>query len=52
MLYRWHIYQLRAKGKFLGVIEAPDEATAIKKAIELYDLREWQQNRLIARREA
>jgi hypothetical protein len=31
------------KGAFLGIVEAPDEATAIKEAIERYDIREkWQ----------
>jgi hypothetical protein len=51
--YRWHISQIRKKGEFLGVIEAPDEATAIKEAIERYSITErWQQGRLVARREA
>ena len=52
-LYRWHVARIRKKGEFLGIVEAPDEATAIKEAIERYDIREkWQQDRLIAQREA
>jgi hypothetical protein len=51
-LYRWHISRIRKKGEFLGVIEAPDEATAIKEAIERYGVCEpWKQERLVARRE-
>jgi hypothetical protein len=51
-LYRWHISRIRKKGEFVGVVEAPDEPTAIKEAIERYDIREpWKQARLVARRE-
>jgi hypothetical protein len=34
--YRWHISRIRKEGGHLGVIEGPDEATAVKEAIERY----------------
>ena len=52
-LYRWHISRIRKKGEFLGIVEAPDETTAIKTAIERFEMTEpWEQARLVARREA
>jgi hypothetical protein len=36
---------------FVGIVEAPDEATAIREAIEQWEIKErWQQERLVARR--
>jgi hypothetical protein len=35
-LRRWDIYQVRAKAALLGVVHAPDEASAISKAAEHY----------------
>jgi hypothetical protein len=52
-LHRWHIFWIRKKGQHLGVIEALDEAAAIKEAIEQWEIKErWQRDRLVARREA
>jgi hypothetical protein len=39
---------VRAKGQFLGRVEAPDEPTAIKIAIEEFKVPEAQRSRLIA----
>jgi hypothetical protein len=49
----WLVTWLRKKGEFVDIVEAPDEATAIREAIERYGIREpWKQNRLVARQEA
>jgi hypothetical protein len=39
---------VRAKGQYLGPVEAPDEATAIEEAIKLFSVPEAQRSRLIA----
>jgi hypothetical protein len=39
---------VRAKGQYLGRVEAPDEATAIAEAIRIYSVPEAQRSRLIA----
>ena len=44
----WRITLVRAKGQYLGRVEAPDEATAIAEAIRIYSVPEAQQSRLIA----
>jgi hypothetical protein len=38
--YRWHISRIRKKGEFVGIVKAPDEATAIREAIERWDIGE------------
>jgi hypothetical protein len=50
--YTWYIYRLRSTpAAFVGMVEAPDEATAIKKAIAEFDITDTeQQKRLIAQR--
>jgi hypothetical protein len=51
-IYRWHVTQIRKKGAFHRIVEAPDETPAIREAIERWDIRDrWNQDRLIARRE-
>jgi hypothetical protein len=49
-----HTFELtliRERGKFLGYVEAPDDKTAIKVAIEQFEITNpEQQRRLIARR--
>jgi hypothetical protein len=51
-LYRWHISHIRKKGESLGLVEAPDEATAIKEAIQQWEIKDrWKQDRVVARRE-
>jgi hypothetical protein len=49
--HRWEIVQLRERGRFLGFVDAPDEKTAIKIAIEQFQITNLeQQKRLIVRR--
>jgi len=50
--YRWDIFLLRATPATpIGSVEAPDAASAIKKAIELYEISDPQkQKRLITQR--
>jgi hypothetical protein len=36
-LPRWDIFIIRKKAELLGVVEAPDEASAIAKGAEHYD---------------
>jgi hypothetical protein len=48
--YSWNVYRLRGTpAQFIGSVEAPDEATAIKKAIEEFKITDpVMQKRLIA----
>jgi hypothetical protein len=50
--YSWHIYRLRGTpAQFIGSVEASDEATAIKKAIEEFKIIDpLIQKRLLAQR--
>jgi hypothetical protein len=50
--HRWNIFLLRATPATpIGSVEAPDAPSAIKKAIEIYDITDPQkQKRLIAQR--
>jgi hypothetical protein len=52
--YSWSIYRLRGTpAAFIGIVDAPDEASAIKKAIEDYNITDPEgQKRLIAQRRA
>jgi len=45
---QWRITLVRAKGKYLGRVEAPDAETAIAAAIRIYSVPEAQRSRLIA----
>jgi hypothetical protein len=48
---RWAIYLIRKKGELLGSVDAPDEAAAIKAAIEKYGITDSErQERLVAQR--
>jgi hypothetical protein len=49
-LYRWRISRIRGTpAEQIGYVEAPDEATAIKTAIEQYGITDPQkQSRLVA----
>jgi hypothetical protein len=47
--YRWRISQIRHRLEPLGDVEAPDEASAIKRAIEQYQITEPQRS-LLAKR--
>jgi len=45
------LYRLRGTpAQFVGIVEAPDEATAIQKAIEEFHIDPVMQKRLIAQR--
>jgi hypothetical protein len=50
-LYTWSIYHIKGTpAALLGRVEAPDEETAIKKAIEEFNISPALQNRLLAQR--
>jgi hypothetical protein len=52
--YSWGVYRLRGTpAAFIGIVDAPDDAAAIKKAIEKYNITDPEgQKRLIAQRRA
>jgi hypothetical protein len=47
-LRQWRITLVRAKGQYLGRVEAPDAETAIARAIDEFHVDEAQRSRLIA----
>jgi hypothetical protein len=50
--HSWAIYHIRGTpAQFIGIVfDQPDEQSALKRAIEEYDIPENQRNRLMARR--
>ena len=49
--YTWKIYHIKGTpAVLLGHVEAPDEETAIKKAIEQFEIGPELRNRLLAQR--
>jgi hypothetical protein len=50
--YRWRISRIRGSpAEFIGYVEAPDEATAIKNAIEEFEITDPEKKkRLVAQR--
>jgi hypothetical protein len=49
---RWSIYQIRSKALYLGSVIASDRASAIRKAIEEFQIAPSLQNRLMAQLKA
>jgi hypothetical protein len=49
-LYEWKIIRLRAKGEFLGYVEAPDEQAAIAAAAKEFEIAPELAFRLVAQR--
>jgi hypothetical protein len=50
--HTWSIYLIRASGKYLGRVIAPDQKTAIEQAIKEFEITDpEQQKRLMARQE-
>lgn len=46
---RWGVYHIHGTAEFMGIVDAPDEQTAIKKAIEKYEISDpLDQARLVA----
>jgi hypothetical protein len=51
--YRWRVSQIRHRLELVGDVDAPDEASAIAKAIDEYQISEpWRQRSLMAKRYA
>ena len=49
--HSWNIYHIRGTpARFIGIVDAPDERSAIQKAIEEYEVPENLRDRLIERR--
>jgi len=47
-IYEWRIIRIRAKGEFLGYVEAPDEKAAIEAAAKEFGIAPELQKRLLA----
>ena len=46
----WQVIRLRAKGEYLGKVQAPDEQAAMKAAVKAFGLRPADEQRLLVRR--
>ncbi|HLH96803.1 MAG TPA: hypothetical protein VKW08_16960 [Xanthobacteraceae bacterium] len=51
-LHEWKITRIRAKGEFLGYVEAPDEEAAIEVALKEFEIAPELRYRLVAQRRA
>jgi hypothetical protein len=50
--YRWQIYHKSTPAKFIGTVNAPDEAAALKKAVSELEIDPKIRNRIVAMRQA
>jgi len=46
---RWEVIRLRAKGEYVGTVEAKDKEAARKAAVKEFSLRAGEERRLIIR---
>jgi hypothetical protein len=50
--YRWKIYHIKnTPAKFIGTVTAPDEETALRKAVAELEIEHNLRNRLVAMRQ-
>jgi hypothetical protein len=50
--YRWQIYHIKSTpAKFIGTVTAPDEETALKKAVSELEIDPKIRNRIVAMRQ-
>jgi hypothetical protein len=50
--YRWQIYHIKGTpAKFIGTVSAPDEVTALRKAVTELEIEHSLRNRLVALRQ-
>jgi hypothetical protein len=45
----WRVIRLRSRGEYLGTVQAPDEAAAVKAALKAFALRPKDADRLLVR---
>jgi len=48
-IVRWEVIRLRAKGQFIGTVQAKDKEAARKVAVKEFSLRAGEERRLIIR---
>jgi hypothetical protein len=48
----WEVIRLRSRGEYLGVVQAPDEESAIKAAIKMFAVPSYLHTSLLVRQRA